>query len=295
MRIHSIKGHHFGSDLKPSIDWDVYPTIPFTKVDGVETLETDYLLLKRNDTNETIHLANKTYCVTPNSMFMDYANQLEKASGFINKGYSEFRNGNIVMAVLECDTDFIKKQTGVESDQFMIMITSHDGTMPVCIASSNILPRCTNAFSHLIPKAIFRHTKNHHAKLDDFVKLTERFRLDMEAKAINFGKLKEIKIDSKILDSLANRLLSIDMDGGKVSPQQVTQKELFMNSARKETNDLGMNLWGFFNGVTHYTTHVRQSKTDNVLNLFGGNMKMNLEGLDLAYAYGKEQGLVLAK
>jgi hypothetical protein len=53
-----------------------------------------------------------------------------------------------------------------------------------------------------------------------------------------------------------------------------------MESFTRETNDLGMNLFGAFNGITHFTTHKKFS-TDAYGNILGGNQKITDDGFRL--------------
>jgi hypothetical protein len=54
----------------------------------------------------------------------------------------------------------------------------------------------------------------------------------------------------------------------------------FQNSINIETADLGNNLFGLFNSVTHYTTH--KLKNENTFgNLFGTANKINEKAYDL--------------
>jgi hypothetical protein len=141
-----------------------------------------------------------------------------------------------------------------------------------------------------------RHTKNHDFRVEEFIRLIASFKVEKEQEALMFQKMDTIKIDSKILDSLANRLLKIDetkmKEGDILHPVTGRNKEALMNSFIKETSDLGMTLFGAFNGITHYSTHTKKS-TDAYGNILGGNMKFNEQGLLICNEIAKEKGLVL--
>jgi hypothetical protein len=108
--------------------------------------------------------------------------------------------------------------------------------------------------------------------------------------------MSEIKIDRSILDALANRLLNIDetkiAEGDILSVRKGNTKVALMDSLNRETADLGMNLWGAFNGVTHYTTHTKSS-TDTYGNLLGGNMKFNTDALSFLTEVAERKGVAL--
>ena len=144
-----------------------------------------------------------------------------------------------------------------------------------------MLLRCHNAYGRIMQGLKVRHTKNQLPRIETFLNIIAGFTKEKEQEAIYFQKLSEIKIDAKILDSLANRLLNIDEKAiakDELLPTAtVNRKGELMNSLIIETKDLGMNLFGAFNGMTHYTTHVKKS-TDIYGNLLGGNQKFTDDG-----------------
>jgi len=285
-------------DFKETLGWEVERHTPFTQSQsGLYVPEDKYVALKRSDTLETLSLFRDTYTETKNRSFEDYARQLADASGCELEGFSEFRGGTKVLAYLKATDDLVHQYLGLKSENYLVFGNSHDGTTPLFVGSVNILLRCYNQWGRVMQGLKVRHTKNHNYKVDMFIDLVKGFRAEKEQEAIIFQKLSEIKIDRGLLDSLANRLLNIDerkiKEGDILSSVTARNKIALMESFTKETSDLGMNLWGVFNGITHYTTHSKTS-TDTYGNLLGGNMKFNQQGLDLCMEVAQKQGIILA-
>ena len=284
-------------DFKETLGWEVERHTPFTQSQsGLYVPEDKYVALKRSDTLETLSLFRDTYTETKNCSFEDYARQLADASGYELEGFSEFRGGTKVLAYLKATDDLVHQYLGLKSENYLVFGNSHDGTTPLFVGSVNILLRCYNQWGRVMQGLKVRHTKNHNYKVDMFIDLVKGFRAEKEQEAIIFQKLSEIKIDRGLLDSLANRLLNIDerkiKEGDILSSVTARNKIALMESFTKETSDLGMNLWGAFNGITHYTTHSKTS-TDTYGNLLGGNMKFNQQGLDLCMEVAQKQGVIL--
>lgn len=279
------------------LTWEVNRSTPYTRSEsGLYVHENDYTALKRSDTNETLFITNKTYTETKNSTFMEYAQRLSDASGFAIEGYAEFDGGRKVLAYLRSTEDFMHKHLGLKTENYFVWGNSHDGSTPLFGGGVDFILRCSNQYGRIMKGLKIRHTKNHDVRVEEFIRLIASFKEQKEQEALMFQKMSTIKIDSKILDSLANRLLNIDetmiKENDYLHPVTGRNKEALMNSLFKETGELGMNLFGAFNGITHYSTHKKKS-TDAYGNILGGNMKFNQQGLAICNDIAKEQGLVL--
>lgn len=280
-------------DFKTSLYWEVERHTPMTlNKAGLYVPEDDYVALKRSDNGRTLHLANATYTETKNSAFEDYAYKLSEASGYALEGFAEFREGEKVLAYLKATDDMVHKHLGLKSENYLVFGNSHNGTTPIFVGSVNILLRCHNAWGRVMQGLKVRHTKNQDYRIEMFIDLVRGFREEKEREAMQLKRLSEIKIDEKILDGLANRLLNIDekLLKDNILPSSTGRRKAdLMESFTKETNDLGMNLFGAFNGITHFTTHKKFS-TDAYGNILGGNQKIT----DDAFKLINDLALVLA-
>ena len=279
------------------LTWEVERSIPYTKsVSGLYLPEEGYTALKRNDNGSTLYITRKTYTETKNSTFMEYTHKLSEASGFAVEGFAEFDGGKKVLGYLRSTEDFVHKYLGLKSENYLVFGNSHDGSTPLFVGSVNFLLRCSNQYGRIMKGLKVRHTKNHDFRVEEFIRLVASFQAEKEAEAIMLQKMSQIKIDAKILDSLANRLLNIDetkmKEGDILHPVTGRNKANLMDSLLKETSDLGMTLFGAFNGITHYSTHTKKS-TDAYGNILGGNMKFNEQGLLICSEIAEEKGMVL--
>ena len=274
--------------FKDSFGWEVERHTPMTiNKAGLYVPEDDYVALKRSDNGTTLHLTNATYKETKNSAFVDYAHKLAEASGYALEGFSEFRDGEKVLAYLKATDDMVHKHLGLPSENYLVFGNSHNGTTPIFVGSVNILLRCHNAWGRVMQGLKVRHTKHQDYRIEMFIDLVKGFREEKEREALQLKRLSEIEIDHSILDALANRLLNIDEKLLKenILPSSTGRRKAdLMESFTRETNDLGMNLFGAFNGITHFTTHKKFS-TDAYGNILGGNMKITDDAFKLVNEY----------
>ena len=279
------------------LTWEVERSTPYTRsISGLYIPEEGYTALKRNDNGSTLYITRKTYTETKNSTFMEYTHKLSEASGFAVEGFAEFDGGKKVLGYLRSTEDFVHKYLGLKSENYLVFGNSHDGSTPLFVGSVNFLLRCSNQYGRIMKGLKVRHTKNHDFRVEEFIRLVASFQAEKEAEAMMLQKMSQIKIDAKILDSLANRLLNIDetkmKEGDILHPVTGRNKANLMDSLLKETSDLGMTLFGAFNGITHYSTHTKKS-TDAYGNILGGNMKFNEQGLLICSQIAEEKGMVL--
>jgi hypothetical protein len=275
-------------DFKDSFGWEVERHTPMTmNKAGLYVPEDQYVALKRSDNGSTLHLTNATYTETKNATFVDYAHKLSEASGYALEGFAEFREGEKVLAYLKATDDMVMKHLGLPSENYLVFGNSHNGTTPVFVGSVNILLRCHNAWGRVMQGLKVRHTKHQDFRIEMFIDLVRGFREEKEREAMQLKKLSEIEIDHTILDAIANRLLNIDekLLKGELLPTSTGRRKAdLMDSFTKETSDLGMNLFGAFNGVTHFTTHKKFS-TDAYGNLLGGNQKITDDAFKICNEY----------
>ena len=278
-------------------DWDIIRKTPHIENEsGIFVPENDYVMLKRSDNGRTLHSTNATYTETTNKQFVEYTKMLSEASGFAIEGYSEFREGEKVLSYLKQTDDYIHQYLGLAAESYLVFGNSHNGTTPIFVGSANLLLRCHNQWGSINKGLKIKHTNSWQARLKDFIEMVALFKANKMIEAQRLSQLREIEIDHTILSALANRLLGLDekIDLGKVKRDA---QSALMASMVKETNDLGMNLFGFWNGATHFTTHdsKKQTNEDVFGNMLGVNATFNAKALDIATEFAvKERSLVLA-
>ena len=282
-------------------DWDIIRKTPYVQSEsGIFVPENDFVILKRSDNGRTLHNTNATYTETSNKQFVEYTQRLSEASGFEIEGYSEFRQGEKVLSYLKQTDDFIHQYLGLQAESYLVFGNSHNGTTPLFVGSANMLLRCHNQWGSVSKGLKIKHTSSWAARMQDFIQLVALFKANKMIEAQRLAQLREIEIDHKILEALANRLLGLDEkigsgeDLGKVKRDA---QSALMQSMVKETNELGMNLFGFWNGATHYTTHdaKKQGNEDVWGNMLGVNATFNEKALNIATNFATtDRGLVLA-
>lgn len=264
--------NYFAQDTK--LNWDAVKT-PIT-VKGNE-IDSHFALL-RSDNDKLLHVHKSSYNVFENSEFRKLLDEMQKITGFENMAYQEYKDGKVVLGYLENNQNDLKVN-GFDVNKYLVLGNSHDGTKGIFLGTSELMLRCMNQFGKIVKSDVIKHTKNNSSKIDDLKRAYEFYFNSLEKLTEQYTKMKNVSIDKSLIEALTKRLFDID-NNEEVSTRKNNQVEEFNLSLMKETKDLGQNAFGFFHGVTHYTTH--NIKGNNVMgNLFGTANKLNEKAFEL--------------
>ncbi|UJP64053.1 DUF932 domain-containing protein [Mongoliitalea daihaiensis] len=235
----------------------------------------DYKLLTRSDNGGLLNVCKKTYTPTTNDKFKETVNQMQKVTGYDFAGFSEMGAGRKILAYLKAEK---RKIAGFDFDNYMVIGNSHDYSTGFFIATSKEMLRCENQFSRMYKGSMFSipHTISVSERIDELVMRFESFMEHERKMERKFEIWKEIDIDQSLREMMVERVLAVEM-GEVESLPKVTQRRIdaLQHSIDRETRDIGQNLFGLFNGVTHYTTHVYNQRESVFGNIFGRTSEMN--------------------
>ena len=179
--------------------------------------------------------------------------------------------------------------------RYVTIIDSNDGTTGLSIGIGDLVMHCENQFFKFYKagEAKFRHTATIEQKIASIPQLVE----------IALGKsLEQIKIYNRFLstpltknlaDKMVNHVLGYDRvmtspsDFEKLGKRSLDMMNTLYGCIETETDIVGKNLWGVFNGVTRYTTHhqkppKRENGLEESLLLNGVGYKKAIDAYDFA-------------
>jgi Domain of unknown function (DUF932) len=256
-----------------NIAWEVVERPLFSNNQQVQ----GYKALYRSDNNELLNVAKSSYTPVTNERFLEVITRLSSITGFPIQMYDEVSNGKKILAFLKCNDSI--KVNGYKFQDWLMVGNSHDGSTGFFIGNSNMMIRCSNRFTKQFQSLKVLHTANNDFRInnltnsfDDYTKQRQRF-YNRFSEYVDFEIVEEDK--TKIVNSLI-----------EVTPLEIEKPETI--SARKqgiindihrsietETAELGNNLFGLFNGITHYTSHIRRQKEAVFCNAFGTSADFN--------------------
>jgi hypothetical protein len=234
------------------LTWDV--DLKPIWVDGKEL--PNHQALVRNDNAEVLSVTKKSYHPATNERFLEVVSRIHEFTGFDVEGYSVFQGGRKVLAFLKNNE---KMRIGdFDSNNYMVIGNSFDCSTGFFTGISNVVIRCSNQFSRMQTSTTIRHNKQLDMKLDELVLFYKDFLKEEAHLKETFLTWNEIKPNQEFISKFVDSVLDISCSG-TISTRKRNAREELRNSIDLEMEAMGNNKYGLFNGVTHYTSHVRKS------------------------------------
>ncbi len=255
--------------IDPSLNWDV-ETQPLYAETG--QIIKGYKRLIHSEHKNTLHICKDSYTPILNQELARLAHQLADNYGFELEGFADFKGGKKVLAYLK-NTNSLSL-AGFPSGDYLIIGNSHDGSTAFFVGASNVLYRCTNMFTSTKQHWKLNHRKGYKRKLSDLVEVYDLYFNEKTQMYEELNRMADIAINEEKTQSFANEVLQIE-NMGEMSTRMNTIRGELMYSIQTECAELGNNAFGLFNGATHYTTHILNSKNNMFGNPFGHANTLN--------------------
>jgi hypothetical protein len=270
-------------NLKKTFNWEVIENPVF--INGIQHPKKKALM--RSDTGAILSINSNRYRVFSNQKFERLIDRLVNLSGFEFMGYEEFQHGKRVLGFLK-NTRPNLKICGQAVKDYLVIGNSHDGSSKIFIGTSNFIFRCENQFTEKIRTYELTHIHELDFSDQDLTRLLDVYEHSRRNYYRSMEQLSLVPLTNDMVKELVNKLLQTEQSAFAKSEvvnrypmnDQMTNKErMFRESIVKETAALGNNLWGLFNGVTHYATH--HINSNSFLNSNGASLEFNQKGLNI--------------
>jgi hypothetical protein len=235
--------------------------------------------LVRSDNNFSLNVCANSYHPTTNQLFSNGIDFLSYNTGMQLKEVQELKGGKILLAYLQNPEPLYI--CGHEHKSLMILGNSHNYKSAFFIGEHTTMIRCENQFHRIKQHLKAYHTTDHDNQAKRMLNFYTNFK-ELQMNTINLmQKLESFKIDGKIKDKLIKHLLAIKPDENFEALSQRKQNiiEKLDNSINREVKALGYNAFALFNGVTHWTTHQRNTKEKIYSQFFGSTGQLNKKAL----------------
>jgi hypothetical protein len=246
---------------------------------------TDRKAIVNSSTGAVLNTPKLGYTPLHNSQLEDAAQMMAEASGGTVEGFETFQGGKKVLAYVKAE-NHTGEINGNKIEDYIVIGNSHDGSSSIFIGTSTTLLRCSNQFAEIQRDFSIRHSGEIALKFEEALSHYKKYYAQRDIMHKKFVEMSKVKIDSSLIASLTDRLFDVDRvaisrEEKEMSTQKQNQLDGFNISLEREMTDLGSNLWGYFNAVTHYSTHTRGAKgknyeTNNSFgNVVGSNANFN--------------------
>jgi hypothetical protein len=243
----------------------------------------DYRLLVRDDTNSVLNVCKKSYKPTLNATFKDVVNQMRRVTGFELDGFVEGYGGRKLFAYLKSERN---KMAGFDFDNYMVIGNSHDYSSGFFLATTHTMIRCENQWSNVKKNQLYSipHTSASEERIEALVARFEVFMEDLNKTKRELELWKQIDVDQTLREMMIQRILNIELGEEDCPPRKKAKMEILTSSIETEMADIGENLLGLFQGVTHYTTHRLEQKNRVFGNMNGNSLNINNKAIGFCQA-----------
>lgn len=268
------------TNVSTELTWEVKEEKLFT---GDGTSVPTFKALMRDDNNHVLNVTKNSYSVMYNSEFTKLITDLSEVTGFEVEGFSEFNKGGVVLGFLKNkDVDVIG---GYEMENYLVVGNSHDYSSSIFVGTSSEFLRCTNQFSklHKGKGLTIPHTKTKTSKVEALVKYFDFYTKEKEAMVMMFEEFRKVKLTKLKQHEFITKVLNIKEDKEVLTSSQLNNINILTECIEREKVDLGDTLWAAFNGITYWTTHMKETKQDKVFgNVLGTLAEINERAYNVA-------------
>lgn len=268
-----------------NLNWEIEQT-PIYNAEG--RIIKGYKEIRREgDVSKLLSVMKNSYTPLTIEKFKGIVNTISKESSMRLENYQEYKGGKVITAQLKSNKPFHIKGSTIEG--YLTIGTGYDGSQSFFIGHTNEYLRCTNQFGRIFKKHVQRLTKNSSLYIDNILKDILEYNAFEEELYDSFNQMQKVKIDEQVVKLCIERLAELTyeekLDNRLISSQTAHKMLSLKDTILSECKDLGDNVFGLFNGITKYTTHVMKTHEKDVFgNLFTAKGKINEKG----YNFSKE-------
>lgn len=261
--------------------------IYYRGADGTMFDNIKYKGLVRDDNDELLSVKRNTYNPLFIKDFKDITQKIQKASGFEFEQYQEFDGGRVILSYLK-NNQSLKEIAGFEMNNYMVIGSSFNGKTSTFCGSNSTMIRCMNAFSRISRTNRIRHTMSADIKIEELINSIEDYFIITNNMYQDFEVWNNKKIYADTVEYAIRTIVELE-EGEENSTRKINNALRLKECMQIETNAIGDNLFGLFNGFTRFSSHHLNPKSSSYGAIVGNNKAFN----DKAFNLVKELELVL--
>jgi phage/plasmid-like protein (TIGR03299 family) len=262
----------------------------------------------KDGVDSVLGIVGKNYEVVQNVDCFDFFDSIVDSNEAIYESAGALDSGRKVWILAKLPTSIKLKGDDIV-DKYVLLATSHDGTMNLTAKLTGVRVVCQNtlkaAMSEKHETIRIRHGANAKDKIAEAARVLRLANTEWENAAARYNRMTEIKVDTLMIDYyLAYVIPSMGVNPTRAENVRQTIMELFESKGKGCTLDSSKGTaWGLYNAVTEYITHVKEYKKDTSrldAVWFGSGNTMNNNAFECAMAFdltprSKMEDLVTAK
>lgn len=282
--------------------------------DGNEIISEDSFFTCRTDVNKILgSRLGKDYEVLQNIEALNVVDEILQSGRATIETAGAINEGRKAFICLKVDKDIIVG-TDDKVQQYVLIATSHDGSMAITATPTNVRVVCNNTLSAALRGAKgaikIRHTQRAGERLQEAAKVLNLITTNTQVNADNYNRMKGIEISKADLMNYFGNIFCTpgeisDLQSGKAAKEVLSTRKqnILTDVVRFANNGIGqaaalngkdgLNMWYAYNAITGYVIRKKYSSVDDRANsmLFGSAATLIQDAGVLALAPEKVQPL----
>ena len=250
-----------------SLDYSLFKT-PLWTIDGdgnkIDVPEN--FAVVRGDTNAVLGVVGKNYKIFQNSEAFEFFDTVVGDKLAIYETAGAIHGGRIVWILAKLPAELRVGKTDDVTNAYVMLATSHDGSMSVTMMPTLVRVVCNNTFTlamrdFSIEHGIkMRHTKNMSTKIDIARERLGIVNTQVNEYAEQMNALANRQLNKTELQAYIESLFP-DNDNAKNNTRTENMRDqIYANWADTEFAQIEGSAWAAFNAVTKFVDHQRSTK-----------------------------------
>ncbi len=261
-------------------DWEVVQSEISTLFQGDFQQLSGHKALLRSDTGALLNVCKLGYNPMSNAAFIRSVERFSDVTRFPIEAIYELEGGRKMLGFLKCTETF--EVGGFSFCDHLMIGNSHDGSTTFFVGNSNMMVRCKNRFARQFRSLKVKHSYNLEVGVERIQEEFHNYRKSLTDYYNSLYAFSKVEVSKEIHDSLVARIANLSREERLGQEEISTRKKNIITSIeaslQAEMQATGFTLFGLFNGLTHYTSHVMKNTSDNELSMFNRAEKINAGG-----------------
>lgn len=248
------------------IDWEIDKLPIYNQEGNIISGYNEIRRINPNESTKVLSVMKQSYHPMRIDAFKSIVDRICNDTEMELAGYSEFKDGLVITAQMKSERPFYIG--GSQMEGYLTIGTGFDGSKSFFIGHTSEYLRCENQFGRIIKSFVSKLTKNTLVRIEDIVDEIITFNAFERNLYESFEKMIKIEVDETLVKSCIERLVKLTteekLDNSLISPSKYHKMIGLRDCIIQECSELGNNAFGMFNGVTKYTTHKMETRSDDV-------------------------------
>jgi phage/plasmid-like protein (TIGR03299 family) len=255
--------------VKAGLNWTVRSEELQTK-SGLDV--PNRIALVRDDTNTVLGIHAKGYDAYQNYELLELLHKLGGQSGLVVHSAGLFKGGEKVWFQLKSN-DLVLPNDRVEG--YISGLNSFSGISSLAFGNTKKVISCQNSWwtAYREVGTRVRHSALMRPRIDEILFKLDRLLEEEKGQFEEIKRMGEIRMTDEVRELITRKLFDIGveetLDSDELSTRKKNQLATFNEGLTFELAQKGDNLWGLFNGVTKYTTHMMKKGDNSEAKMFG--------------------------